>query len=912
MSYLWCSLHSDAELAEAKARVRELEALVTAQNNQQKPAALDNSLSIGYLQDPRDLDTALAMFQREVSLCGVGSSGSTERELFCSTVLQQTSCHFDVDQFLQGLPNAFGTRDPRDSEKATAQKWPPRHLVQRCLHQFAKTGLYSVFPVANVEALQRLLDENALDTQIQPTHTANLASLVAFTAQVTEMHRLEPAFLDADPDSYIRAVLSLIPRLLIEDPSVRSLEAFVNIATYLGPLGHTKTADSLLAVAVRITYSLGAHRPSVIREEEGEHLRALFWYIYGFDKTLAIRFGRPPLFNDVDLDLRLPDGYVESCSDDHFFLRPLISKPVIYPSDLRMSLIKSKIHTLLYSNHGRAQPVAIRLQCIRELDEELSALKSSFPDSCWPDVFATGKTPDYTFHDLSLRGVNLHLEYYFCLGKIHGASSTHRSSPDGWSFLPSSAELFHQESRIILLYLSRIRHAHNWHTFWIHAQYILTAVVSLFRYLIASPTAQTFNSDLRLLESIADLFSELDLTLLKTDSHTAPYMTMRRKTRFVCVSDTHGYTPSEAGFRLPAGDVLIHAGDLTNQGSNSELRKTMNWIATADYEVKIVICGNHDITLDAPFYSQNSTKFHNKHPQDPEECLETIITASSSIVFLQHQSALVRLRKAGGPNTVFKIFGSPYSQSDGDWAFLYEPDKAEELWHDIPLDADVVVTHMPPRFACDYDIVSTRSKADKRLGCAALWARLRIVRPCLAVCGHVHEARGYKRVHWGASTAASANNEGNEGGSKRVEDEVVQGILPSQGSKKQCLVDLTGKQAPRLDNEGSGLSRAGSLFPSLDSPDVVILPLQRPGIDHGHGQAADARSSASNAEAKVGVEAENPDSEHHRSHKRETCIVNAAIMATSWPHHGGRKFHPGPIVVDLELPVWTNSDSPFS
>lgn len=66
---------------------------------------------------------------------------------------------------------------------------------------------------------------------------------------------------------------------------------------------------------------------------------------------------------------------------------------------------------------------------------------------------------------------------------------------------------------------------------------------------------------------------------------------MSRKTRFVCVSDTHGYAPSEAGFRLPAGDVLIHAGDLTNQGSKSELRKTMDWIVAADFEVKIVISG---------------------------------------------------------------------------------------------------------------------------------------------------------------------------------------------------------------------------------------------------------------------------------------------------------------------------------
>lgn len=64
-----------------------------------------------------------------------------------------------------------------------------------------------------------------------------------------------------------------------------------------------------------------------------------------------------------------------------------------------------------------------------------------------------------------------------------------------------------------------------------------------------------------------------------------------KKTRFVCVSDTHGHTPGEAGFRLPIGDVLIHAGDLTNQGSKSELQKTMDWIRDADFEVKIVVAG---------------------------------------------------------------------------------------------------------------------------------------------------------------------------------------------------------------------------------------------------------------------------------------------------------------------------------
>jgi hypothetical protein len=37
--------------------------------------------------------------------------------------------------------------------------------------------------------------------------------------------------------------------------------------------------------------------------------------------------------------------------------------------------------------------------------------------------------------------------------------------------------------------------------------------------------------------------------------------------------------------------------------------------------------------------------------------------------------------------------------------------------------------------------------------------------------------------------------------------------------------------------------------------------------------------------------------------QKETCIVNAAIAASSYPHTGGRKFNK-PIVVDIDLPVW--------
>src|SRR4051812_40226777 len=59
-----------------------------------------------------------------------------------------------------------------------------------------------------------------------------------------------------------------------------------------------------------------------------------------------------------------------------------------------------------------------------------------------------------------------------------------------------------------------------------------------------------------------------------------------QRTRIVCISDTHNKT-----LKLPKGDVLIHAGDLTNQGSLSELRKTLAWLEEADFEARVVVAG---------------------------------------------------------------------------------------------------------------------------------------------------------------------------------------------------------------------------------------------------------------------------------------------------------------------------------
>jgi hypothetical protein len=53
-------------------------------------------------------------------------------------------------------------------------------------------------------------------------------------------------------------------------------------------------------------------------------------------------------------------------------------------------------------------------------------------------------------------------------------------------------------------------------------------------------------------------------------------------TRFVCISDTHSHT-----FRIPTGDVLLHAGDLSSWGSLSQLIITVEWLKSLDHPVKM-------------------------------------------------------------------------------------------------------------------------------------------------------------------------------------------------------------------------------------------------------------------------------------------------------------------------------------
>ncbi|KAJ5499039.1 hypothetical protein N7453_008090 [Penicillium expansum] len=313
------------------------------------------------------------------------------------------------------------------------------------------------------------------------TRAANRACLVAFAAMITQIHRHEQAFAGADPDAYLQAALTLLPEMILEPPDIRTLEAV-----------------TILPTSPSVVLALLCHRQRILYPKIPTTL----------DKRRRLRSGST-------YDIR-PGNLGTSLLHE-----ALVIQGASFPSDLRFSLLKSKIFRLLYSADSQALPEARRLQHIRELDQELSDLKLGYPADCRPEVFATESAPDYLFHDLSIRGVNIHLEYYYCLGKIHGANGSCKIvSPHSWSPLPSSAELCFEAARCSLIYIWRVRQFVNQHTFWLHAQFLLTAVLSVFWCLITVPTSSTFTRDLKSLEDIAELLAHLDKS--SDDGETYP------------------------------------------------------------------------------------------------------------------------------------------------------------------------------------------------------------------------------------------------------------------------------------------------------------------------------------------------------------------------------------------------------
>jgi Icc-related predicted phosphoesterase len=213
--------------------------------------------------------------------------------------------------------------------------------------------------------------------------------------------------------------------------------------------------------------------------------------------------------------------------------------------------------------------------------------------------------------------------------------------------------------------------------------------------------------------------------------------------RVVCISDTHSHIVED----VPEGDILIHAGDLTDDGSTQEIQKQVDWLASLPHKEIVVISGNHDTYLD-PRTRPSLRDDQRSRPVD-----------WGRIHYLQHRrlsltitvepkrddelNSRTHLLSQQTRHRRITLYGAPQIPACGPMnihAFQYP--RGRDAWSEtVPEDTDILITHTPPKYHSDLPLPFG-------MGCEHLAAEVKRVKPILHVFGHVHWGAGQEVVWW--------------------------------------------------------------------------------------------------------------------------------------------------------------------
>ena len=182
--------------------------------------------------------------------------------------------------------------------------------------------------------------------------------------------------------------------------------------------------------------------------------------------------------------------------------------------------------------------------------------------------------------------------------------------------------------------------------------------------------------------------------------------------RLICISDTHGQHHELKD--LPRGKGLIHAGDMSSNGSRESVIDFLKWFASLDYQYKIFIAGNHDW-----FFEKNDRKE-----------IDKIIPPN--VIYLENEGIEIE---------GIKIWGSPISPEFNNWAFnRRRGEEINKVWNLIPSDTDILITHGPPQGILD------RTNNWENVGCLDLLTKIMEIQPKFHIFGHIHEDYGKKKM----------------------------------------------------------------------------------------------------------------------------------------------------------------------
>lgn len=188
--------------------------------------------------------------------------------------------------------------------------------------------------------------------------------------------------------------------------------------------------------------------------------------------------------------------------------------------------------------------------------------------------------------------------------------------------------------------------------------------------------------------------------------------------KIACLSDLHGQLP-----KVPDCDLVLISGDIAPFLSTADQITWLDtefryWLDEISPPV-VAIAGNHDEAFQ--FRSESIPKLPWHYLQDSEITIKGL-----------------------------RIWGSPWSLTYGNFAFMQDEDFLNEVYSKIPEGIDIILSHTPPFGYLDYVYV-TKDEEDKwftkkHCGSHSLLQHIKRVNPKLVVFGHIHPGAGISQL----------------------------------------------------------------------------------------------------------------------------------------------------------------------
>lgn len=161
---------------------------------------------------------------------------------------------------------------------------------------------------------------------------------------------------------------------------------------------------------------------------------------------------------------------------------------------------------------------------------------------------------------------------------------------------------------------------------------------------------------------------------------------------------------------MPPGDLMIHCGDLTMQGTEEELVDIDLWFQELEPQFThgiVYVAGNHDKMFERDGFRAKEIVKHGIYLED-----------------------------SGVEIAGWNIWGSPRTPQFFNWSFMGTEEELARYWKRAPEGIDILVTHGPEYGMLDTNYEGTHCGSKSQM----------MVKASYKFFGHIHESYGQQKL----------------------------------------------------------------------------------------------------------------------------------------------------------------------